>query len=482
MKRGLAFGAAAALVAVLATVVLWPRRANVLLITIDTLRADRLQCYGYAKGQTPNIDRLASEGALFKNAFCDVTWTVPSLASTMTGTYATVHGLKSTYQRLEDRNRTLAEVLKEHGYATAAVVGSFPASSSFGFGQGFDFYDEEFNTPIVRGGDAEGARVPMEFHEDIEEQRDFQYRKAQGDAYRPDSEVTDHALAWLRSHHGKPFFLWAHYFGPHEKSDQAFSFFEQVNRSNAAYDGDVTASDVAVGRLIDGLRSMGLLDRTIVVLHADHGQSLNEHHYFGHGRYLYDEVLRIPLVVRYPKEVPPGTRLDAMARNIDVLPTVLAALGMHDREDFQGRNLLPLMQPGGHSHDAETYCETYLSATEGFADQVPLNGSFKPVGFRRLGVRTPEWMFIKNEPWPLLDVSQPPPLDESLRTKLTSEELYDLRADPREAANVITREPEVANQMRSRLLSYLALERQPARRVELDERSRERLRSLGYMQ
>ncbi len=129
-------------------------RPNVLLITVDTLRPDRLSCYGYEKHRTPNIDRLASSGALFERAFCDVTWTTPSMASVMTGTYATIHGFKTTNKHsLDDRNITLAEALREHGYTTAAVIGSFPLNSVYRLDQGFDVYDDQLTAPFVEGSD-----------------------------------------------------------------------------------------------------------------------------------------------------------------------------------------------------------------------------------------------------------------------------------------------------------------------------------------
>ncbi len=465
---------------------LQPGPPNVLLITVDTLRADRLHCYGYKLDHTPNIDRLAAEGARFANAFCDVTWTTPSISSTMTGDYALVHGVKSTYQRLGTEHPTLASILRKRGYisryTTGAIVGSFPVSSIFGFGQGFETFDQEFNTPIVAHGETAGEAVRLEFHDDIEEQKLFQMAAAENNGYRPDDQVTDAALKWLAAHRKKPFFLWTHYFGPHEKSDKSREFYEDVNRSLAAYDPDIETSDREVGRLIDGLRTMGVLDSTVVILHADHGQSLNEHDYFGHGKYLYDEVLRVPLIVRFPPVIPAGRTVTAMARNIDILPTVLDLTGTKAHDAIQGKSLVPAAQGDDRNRDDdELYCETYLSATQAFATNVLTEGTAKPLGFRRLGVRTNRWMFIRNEPWPFIDDATPEPISTELRTQFTSEELYDMVADPAQNTNAIASEPQIAELMGKRLASYLMTEPQAPSYRPLDKQSLDRLRSLGYI-
>lgn len=455
---------------------------NVLLVTIDTLRADRLGCYGYEKAQTPHLDRLAAEGALFENAFCDVTWTTPSLASVMTGQYATAHGVKSSLQRLGEDEITVAEVLQGHGYATGAVIGSFPASSVFGLGQGFQTVDEDFTTPTINTGQPEVRHVPLQFFDDPNKQRDFLNRKSQGDAYRPDDQVTDAAVRWLAAREGQRFFLWVHYFGPHEKTDLRIPYVERVARPIAAYDGDVAVSDREVGRLLDWLRRKGVLDDTLVVLHADHGQSLGERFYLGHGRYLYDEQLRIPLILRYPRRVPAGARLRALARNIDIFPTVLEAVGVETGTRMDGRSLWAGLGSEAADPAAETYCETYLPATGLFAERVTHDGKEETVGVRRVGLRTPEWMFVVTEAWPLLYLTDPPPIDDELRAMVAAEELYNMAGDAGQTMNLAHRDAQTADALRARLRAYLDAEHAPAERRELDPASRERLRSLGYIE
>lgn len=482
MRRTIIALIAAAAVGVAgAWVFLRPARPNVLLITIDTMRSDRLGCYDYAKAKTPNLDRLAAEGVVFSNAFCDVTWTGPSLASTMTGTYATTHGMRSSYQKLGDDSITLAETLRGAGYQTAAVIGSFPASSIFGFGQGFDTFDENLDTPILQGGKFADEKVPLEFHDDIEAQNEFQIRRAQSEGYRSDQDVTTAALAWLGKNEREPFFLWVHYFGPHEKMDVRLNVYTEIRRSMDVYDQDVTAVDAAIGRLLDDLRKRNVLDKTVVVLHADHGQSLAEHDYFGHGRYLYDEVLRIPMIVRYPPSVPVGKRVREQARNIDILPTILDLASTDPPPGRQGRTLVPSMKgAAGVPEKQETYCETYLSATHLFSDIVQQEGREVRIGFRRRGIRTPRYLFVENTPWPFLDESNPEPISETLRQTLYHEELYDIASDPEELKNLAEEQPRVLEEFRARLQGYVTDPVEGARR-ELDEASKERLRNLGYL-
>ena len=463
--------------------VLRSARPNVLLITIDTLRADRLSCYGYAGGRTPSIDRLAAEGLRFRNAFCDVTWTTPSMSSVMTGSYATRHGLRSTYQQLDPANTTLAEVLKAHGYRTAAIIGSYPLDHVFGLDQGFDSYDDRFSAPAVVGGKAAADRLPSRFCPDIDEQRLFQYLKAQADAYRPDNEVSDAAIAWLAENRHEPFFLWVHYFGPHELSDMRLGWKEQDEHTIAVYDADVRRTDAEVGRLLAALDEHGLRGRTLTILHADHGQSLGEHLYVGHGRNLYDPTLRVPLVIRLPGVVPSGATPAALARNVDIMPTVLDLLRLPRPQPIDGDSLRPLWQQPDPP-DRELYCETYLPATEAFQDVVPDGqGGTMKVAFRRRGIRTARWKLVLNEPWPLIDFAHPPAVPDEIVRRFTSAELYDVVANPLEmSTGVVVDRPDVVTALRERIAAHAAVAGHASGRRDLDEAGRQRLRSLGYVQ
>ncbi len=457
------------------------RRPNVLLVTIDTLRPDRLHCYGHRTNRTPNIDNLALQGTRFANAFCDVTWTTPSMSSVMTGTYAVHHGMRSTYQQLDAANVTLAEVLKQHGYLTAAIIGSFPLDHTFGLDQGFDSYDDRFTAPIMIHGDSPAARIPSQFSEDFETQRMYQYLKLQADAYRPNDQESDAAIAWLKQKPREPFFLWVHYFGPHELTDAHLTAQQQDEHNASVYDSDVERTDTEVGRLLAVVDYLGLKQRTVTILHADHGQSLGEHWYVGHGKDLYDPTLRIPLIVRFPGVVPPAKVVDKLARNVDIMPTVLDLAHIPFSHPLDGESLRPLWRDDPPATEREVYCETYLPATEAFATDVPDgHGGTVRVGFRRRGIRTLDWKLIVNEPWPLLDYGNDQP-QENLGP-LESEELFDLHANGMELTTGIVKDPpEVEQRLQQQLASYAATSRPPGPHRALDEAAMERLRSLGYV-
>jgi arylsulfatase A-like enzyme len=461
-----------------------PGSVNVLLITVDTLRPDRLSCYGYSNSHTPHIDRLAAEGVLFERAYCDVPWTTPSMASVHTGLYAIHHGFKSTYQQLDDANVTLAEAFKSKGYTTAAFIGSFPLDSSFKLNQGFDSYDENFDTPSVAGGKEKvDAHIPATFHANVDDQRLFQFLKARADAFREDAKVSDATIAWLQQQPKRPFFLWVHYFGPHERTDLSLSEEDARAKMLREYDPDLQKTDTAVGRLLDALTELGLEQNTLVILHADHGQSLGQHYYFGHGKNLYDPTLRIPLIMRFPGQIPRGKRVAAMVRNVDIFPTALDLAGYAVPAGLDGTSLAATMRGRGEQKgDADTYCETYLSDTEAFGKLVRYeDNSVHRVGFVRRGVRTPEWMYVVNEPAPFIDYSNPTPVPPYVLTKYHTEELYDLKKDPGQTTNVIGKRPLAQMMMRNKLTAYLHTSRAPSKRRELDEAAKERMRSLGYM-
>ncbi|MBI3767349.1 MAG: sulfatase [Deltaproteobacteria bacterium] len=454
-------------------------RPNVILITVDTLRADRLSAYGYAKSQTPNMDRLAREGVLFENAFCDVTWTTSSMASVMTGRYATRHGLRSSYQRLAPETTTLAKVLRTAGLQTAAIVGSYPLDSVFGLDQGFDLYDDAFTTPTMEPRKPEATKLPDPGPGSRIEMRVLLREKAAHDAYRTDREVSDRAIRWLRAERREPFFLWVHYFGPHEKRHGADNYFEEVALQLKEYDADVTTADVQVGRVLDALDDLGLARRTAVILHADHGQSLAEHNFVGHGRYIYDVIQQVPLLIRLPGRLPAGRRVSQLVRNIDLLPTALALTGVALPTPVDGGSLLPLVDGSWADGTVETYVETYQSAETTSADVIDAQHDIR-LGFRRLGIRTLEWKFIVNDPIPFENVDDPPPITEEMRRRYYSAELYDLRADPGETTNVITAHPDLAASFFKKVWAYQSVD-SSSEPIRLDDTMREKLKSLGYL-
>jgi choline-sulfatase len=484
----LAVLALAVVLAPLATIVRSPpRRPNVVLITVDTLRPDHLSCYGYGRIVTPAIDRLASEGALFENAFADVTWTTPSMASVMTGLYAPHHGLRTSYQRLSPERTTLAEYLRSHGYETAAIVGSFPLDAIFGLDQGFRTYDDRFTAPLLidpahpppAGSVIE--HVPSRFTEDLTAMNDFITDKVSHDAYRPDDQVTDAAVEWLTGHDHEPFFLWVHYFGPHEKPQGLDDYFEERRRQLAAYDPDIVVADREVGRFLAALDAAGLGQRTAVILHADHGQSLLEHDYFGHGRYVFDPTQHVPLIVRPPQALAHPLRATHIARNVDIMSTVIELAGFAPDPGLDGTSLAGVLRGAPLTGPEEAYVETYLSSNRLFADIIDVENDTR-LGFRRVGFRTDRWKFVINDPVPFGDVADPEPVDPEMRRRYYREELYDLASDPGETHDVLPAHPDVGLALRKRVwLEQPRTEDANKSAVPIEPSTRERLKSLGYV-
>jgi arylsulfatase A-like enzyme len=241
-----------------------PRRVlrplNLVLVTIDTLRADRLGCYGYTKIETPNLDALAARGVLFENAVASAPLTPPSHASMFTGQYPYLHGVRNTGGFvLQSSSTTLAEILQEQGWDTAAFVGASVLKKLFGFHQGFTVYDDQMPRP-------DASRQSREYPE------------------RPAGEVVNRALRWLEAQSGKPFFLWVHVFDPHLPYEPPGEFRQKY--SGRPYDGEVAYVDHELGRLFEAVRKKAPAEATLWAVLSDHGESLGEHGEFTHGIFL----------------------------------------------------------------------------------------------------------------------------------------------------------------------------------------------------
>jgi arylsulfatase A-like enzyme len=302
---------------------------------------------------------------------------------------------------------------------------------------------------------------------------------ALSEAYRSDAQVSDRAITWLRQERHGPFFLWIHYFGPHEKPTGLVGLENIANEQRlqiAAYDGDVVAVDAEIGRVLATLDELGLTKKTAVIVHADHGQSLTEHGYFGHGRNILDPTAHIPLIVREPGRVSPGGRDSILARNVDIFPTVLALLDVPNPVAGDGANLFGI-RPAAET--ASAYIETYLSGTRLFADVVDEKSNFR-LGFRRLGMRTARWKYVINDPISFVD-SEDEALPDDLRRRYYSEELYDLVADPGELSNVRNANPAIGEDFHKRVFAIQALAQTKTAPMPMDPTTRERLRALGYL-
>ena len=287
-------------------------RLNVVLFTLDTTRADHIGCYGHDGIETPAIDRLAAEGTRYDNAFTVVPITLPSHLSMMTGTYPSYHGVRENggFYVPEEMN-TLAEVLQGEGYETAAFVGAFPLDSQTGMDQGFDLYDDNYSGR----NDDRHPRMRRFFDE------------------RPAAEVARAANAWLSERGTRPFFFWAHFFDAHQPLTPPSPHRERYR--NAPYDAEIASVDEAIGRIVHQLEERELLDNTLVILTADHGEGLGEHGELTHALLLYSSTLRVPLIVRDP-DGQKGATVTAPVATLDIFSTVLDRLGITVPAENQG--------------------------------------------------------------------------------------------------------------------------------------------------
>lgn len=284
----------------------------VVLISIDTLRADRLPAYGHSAGQTPAIDRLAADGILFEHAWSHVPLTLPSHASLLTGELPPRHGVRSNLGfRLDPaRGSTLPGALREAGYATGAAVSAYVLRAETGIAAGFDFYDDA----VVYSSSATMSELE-----------------------RSGERTLVPALAWLEQVAARPFFLWVHLFEPHFPYEPPEPYRSRVAD---AYDGEVATADAAVGRLLAALDARGLYDRALIVLLSDHGEGLGDHGEQEHGILLYREALQVPLIVKLPGGVRAGERVKRAVGLVDVAPTVYEVLAVKPPATLDGRSLL----------------------------------------------------------------------------------------------------------------------------------------------
>jgi arylsulfatase A-like enzyme/Flp pilus assembly protein TadD len=285
---------------------------NLLLVTIDTLRADRLSCYDPTHVKTPSIDVLAASGTVFTRAFTHAPLTLPAHTCILLGKTPPGHGVHDNGRFIvREEFLTLAEYLKGRSYSTGAFVSGYPLHSRFGLGQGFDVYDDRFAT-------APGL------------DREFAERRA--------GDTADKALSWLKER-PSPWFLWVHFYDPHDPYEPPEPF--RTMYKDAPYDGEVAYVDATVGRLLAFLRDQGLEDRTVVVLTGDHGESLGDHGELTHGFLTYNSTLWIPLVIRVPGMRP--SRVGQTVSHVDIFPTVCDALSVGRPGGLEGRSLRPAM-------------------------------------------------------------------------------------------------------------------------------------------
>jgi len=310
---------AAALAAALVAALGWrathrAKRPNLLLVTIDTLRADHVGAYGDRAARTPTLDALAARGARFAHAQSPVPLTGPSHATILTGLYPPVHGVRDNVVfSLDARHRALATVLKGQGYRTAAFVGAYPVAAAFGFRQGFDTFGEDFKDSPIPGAGAQ----------------------------RPAGDVVDATLRWLAAPGDGPFFVWMHLYDPHAPYDPPEPY--RTAFAGRPYDGEIAYTDAQLGRVFDWLRSAGQETDTVVAVLSDHGESLGEHGEVTHAVLLYEATLHVPLLVAGPN-VPPGVTVAGRVTTVDLAPTLLRLLGLPPLPEMTGRDLVPALR------------------------------------------------------------------------------------------------------------------------------------------
>jgi choline-sulfatase len=317
---------------------------NLLLVTLDTVRADHLGCYGYAAAETPALDRLAREGVRFAQASSPVPLTFPSHSSLLSGLLPPHHGMRNNGAgAFPAGNATLATLLAAAGYRTGAFVGAFVLDHRFGLGRGFAVYDDE-----IERDPAAGAALEAE---------------------RPGNVVVDRALAWLAKDDSRPFFLWVHLYDAHAPYDPPSP--QRERHPGRPYDGEVAFDDAQVGRLLAALAARGWADRTVVAVAADHGEGLGEHGELTHGLLLYEPTLRVPLLVRAPGAVAPGRVVATPVSLVDVAPTLAGLLGRRlpppPHGALDGRDLSAALRDGGEPPPADLYAETQYPRTFGWS-------------------------------------------------------------------------------------------------------------------
>lgn len=414
---------------------------NVVVITIDTLRADRLGCYGYGPIDTRNIDGVAERGVRFSQVLSQVPITLPSHSTIFTGLLPTQHNVRENGTfRLDPSRVTLAETLKKHGYRTGAFVGTFTLDSRFGLDQGFDVYDDDMAADNLG---KQKLETKWQGHE-----RPY--------VDRPAGAVVKRALAWLETVRDGPFFLWLHVFDPHLPYEPPEPFRSRY--AGRLYDGEVAYVDSALNQLLNRLDTWGLTDNTLLLITADHGESLSEHHYWGHGKKLYEASLRVPLIVSFPGRLPQGRVVDDLVRSVDVSPTILDLLGIPPLADAQGVSLMPLMNGTmGEPPNLASYGETFFPRLR-FGDDALRS------------YRTRRWKYIRS----------------FNQDGIVKEELFDLERDAGEIRDLAASEVSTRDEL-SALLDVIIADEVPvgpgaSNALELDRETEDKLRSLGYLE
>jgi arylsulfatase A-like enzyme/Flp pilus assembly protein TadD len=412
-----------------------PQPPNVILITLDTVRADRMGFLGSQRGLTPNLDTLARQSVVFTHTYAQVPLTTASHATILTGTYPQFHQVNDFGVPLAKDLPYAPDIFRARGYRTAAFIGSLvldpSARSAPGFDRGFDTFDAGFH-----------RRRPGESRYQAIERRG--------------GEVVAHALAWLNLHPQGPFFVWVHLYDAHDPYDPPEPYKSRY--ASAPYDGEIAYADSAVGKLLSRLRTRGLYDGALIAVMADHGEALGEHGEDTHGIFLYDETIHVPLLFKLPGERSAGKRIESRVGLVDVLPTILQGVGVPVPEEVQGQSLLAMLKPPtakpGTSKDPATPLDRPAYAESDYPHRT--------FGWSALhALRTGKYLFIE----------------------VPHRELYDQSVDPKAAHNLSSAATAVTDTLAHQLETFRqkTSSSREAPKVSADPELQEKLNALGYV-
>ncbi len=392
---------------------------NIILITIDTLRADRLPVYGYTGVKTPHISNLAASSIVFQDTIAEVPLTLPSHTSILTGLLPLKHGVRdnATFV-LDSKITTLAEILKAQGYTTAAFVSSAVLDSRYKLDQGFDFYFDNFEESGIEESPGTGVE-----------------RRA--------ADTEKEAEEWILENREKKSFIWVHFYDPHDPYKPPVPY--QTEYAAAPYDGEIAYTDEAIGKLIAKLEALQLMEKTILIMTADHGESLGEHGELTHGIFLYDSTIRVPFLIRLPQGTPKS--IPGLVRHIDIAPTLLDWVGITPDPAMQGKSLINLIQ-GKESDKRPAYSESKFGE---------LHYGWSPL----MSITTRDYKYI-HAPRP---------------------ELYARKSDPSESNNIIKQKDSIAKELNKDLESILGTDstQDLQSSAKVDPEMEEKLRALGYV-
>lgn len=437
---------------------------NIILISIDTLRADHLGCYGYKRDTSPNIDSLASESALFLNTYATSPWTLPSHVSLLTSLYGVHHQVYHDDEKMDSSLITLADILRQNHFFCSAFTGGGFLSSVYGFSKGFDTY-------------MEGAgRI---FHQDSSER-----------VYKAVSR-------WLDRNKDKKFFLFIHTYQPHDPyscpdpyktmflDEEAkwkhlnllnhlggkkaiFRNLPEQERQNAIglYDGEIRYTDEKlIGPLVEKLKEMSLYDQTMIIFTSDHGEEFYDHGGWGHGHSLYDESLKVPLIIKFPESKFAGEKFENIISHVDIMPTILDEMELYDPKiRFDGRSLMPILK-GKEKDDRFFFADIGSHVLDSHIPQKTTmnSGKSKLIFNKRFNKEDLDFFLY------------PPPTLDSI-------EIYDLSQDPRETLNVTSKRVKLANQIIQKINDiYSKAKKRKTGKAEIDEELKDQLRALGYI-